>query len=59
MEIVKSVDVLVIVDDEGIMRPQAGIWVDNEGGKYSMEAHLAKKQNRNDKVIKATIIPKE
>jgi len=35
-------NVLVVKDEEGTLRPQAGIWTDNEFGQRSAEAYLKK-----------------
>lgn len=34
--------VLVVKDEEGELRPQAGCWRDNENGQYSAKIYQAK-----------------
>lgn len=45
---------VLVVKADGAMRPMAGIWRDNEAGKFSAESYL--KKNKEDTVVKATLI---
>ena len=49
-------DVLVVKDDEGILRPQAGIWRDGEYGEKASQLYLAK--NPEITVVKALLTEK-
>lgn len=50
-----SIQVLVVRDNEGELRPMAGIWKDNELGEGSSQDYLAKAKN-DDTIVKATLI---
>lgn len=48
--------VLVVKDDEGVLFPMAGIWIDNQAGKYGAEDYLSKPKNSKLKVVKAELV---
>lgn len=45
--------VLVVKDEDGIMRPMAGIWVDNQAGQWGAEEYLSK--HRGFSIVKAEL----
>lgn len=49
----KSIQVLVVKDEEGELRPIAGIWKDNEHGRAGSENYLSK--NPWAKIVEATL----
>lgn len=53
-----ELEVLVVIDNEGIMRPQAGIWKNNEAGKMSSEDYVKKNGKYGDTIIVAVLTKK-
>lgn len=56
-----AMKVLVVQDEEGTLRPQAGIWaaeteMQKEAAKANSEAYLNKPQSRGLKVVEAELI---
>jgi hypothetical protein len=47
-------DFLVVKDEEGILRPMAGIWRDDEAGEFGAAIFL--KYHPNDSIVKARLI---
>jgi hypothetical protein len=50
----EEIKVLVVQDEDGEMRPLAGIWKNNEAGTISAKKYMT--QNPTDKVIMARLI---
>ncbi len=52
----QSIDVLVVADESGTLRPLAGLWKDNESGKLSSEEYL--KKSPGTSIIPCSLIQK-
>lgn len=46
---------LTVKDEEGNLRPMAGIWRDDEGGQYASEHYISKPANANCTIVKIKI----
>lgn len=51
----KKINVLVVKDEDGVLRPMAGIWIDNEAGKMGAENFLSKPMNDGLEVVSAEL----
>jgi len=49
----KTIQVLVVKDEDGIMRPMAGIWIENDAG--IINAKIYARKNPEDAVVSATL----
>jgi len=51
-----TLEVLIVKDEEGQLRPQAGTWKDDVGGQVAADIFLNSKSGQGCTVVKATII---
>lgn len=50
-----SLKVLVIKDEDGVLRPQAGIWIDNIAGQNNAEYFLSKSRNHGALIVRGEL----
>ena len=53
-----QIEVLVLKDENGSLRPQAGCWKNDEAGKINSEIYLSKPRNSDCSVVIATLTEK-
>ncbi len=53
-EYTENLYVLVVTDEDGTMRPMAGIWIDNEAGKINSD-HWLSKDDGTSTIIRARL----
>lgn len=47
--------ILTVKDEDGILRPQAGIWNDNEAGRRSSQDFINKPSNKDCSIVLAEL----
>lgn len=54
----QKIEVIVVKDSEGVLRPMAQIWLNNEHGKISAELYLKKPANSDCTIVVCELIEK-